>query len=196
MRVMDTQSLLSTKGSGKTCGHFWRNSYCKGFPSQHSGAPSLPQLPKSQHTSLTWSSEQHRRLPSTDTREGSERGPEGTAGERPGFSWPGEGPGSVQKKRWGNPPLPILSVLRLSQRPALGLQKLQGNSPLRLPLVSCQGPTLQPQYFSRFHSDTHKWRRSKPNQKKCGCGQAGQEPWALCQPWQMGLTPLHTPFLY
>lgn len=167
---MDTQSLLSTEGSGKTCGHFWRNSYSKGFPSQPSGAP-LPATAAQKPTPADLELRTAQK-PSFNRRKRRRRGrTRGTAGGRPGFSWPGEGPGSVQKERWGNPPLPILSQFSGFPKGLPGAYKsLWGKSPLRLPLVSCQGPALQPQYFSRLHSDTHKWRRSKPDQKKCGCG--------------------------
>lgn len=157
---------------------------------------SLPQLPQSQHqpdlelrTAQKPSFKRRKRR-----RQGRARGNSGWEAKLflacgGAWLWP--------EKEMGKPSSShALSVLRLSQRPAWGLQKLMGQQPSSLPFVSCQGPTLQPQYFSRLHSDTHKWRWSKPDQRKCGCGQAGQEPWALCQPWQMGLAPLHVPFLY
>lgn len=123
------------------------------------------------NTSRTWISEQHRSLPSTDTREGGEGGPEEQ--QVGGLAFPGLGRGlALFRRRDGETLLPpILSQFSGFPKGLPGAYKsLWGKSPLRLPLASCQGPTLQPQYFSRLHSDTHKWRRSKPDQKKCGCG--------------------------
>ena len=157
MRVTDAWRLLGTKSSGRACRHFWRNSGAlKDPPHQPSRAPLLATAAQKPTPAPTWGSQQHRSLPSTEARKGSKGGPEerqsrtgSSLWSRPSFFWPGERPGLVYNsncrtrlhcvlKVKNPPPSHSVSILRLSWRLSLGLQKLAGWTPFEVPF----GPPL------------------------------------------------------
>lgn len=136
---MDTQSLLSTEGSGKTCGHFWRNSYSKGFPSQPSGAP-LPATAAQKPTPAGPGAQNSTEAFLQQTQEKAAREDQRNSRWEAWLFLAWGGAWLCSEGEMGKPSSShSLSVLRLSQRPAWGLQKLMGQESSKAPFSVLSG---------------------------------------------------------